>query len=159
MKGNIRNWAFLVLLLLVCTGIAVVSQLAEEQNKLFLKDYEDFRQAKKMLQAEKYNDAYSTINTLFTKYPDSYELAWNLGLCLSAMGQLPEGESYMVRAREMNPSLVLNDLYLLQYGQVEYNLKKYDVAKRYFERVREYSKDKDKLAAAEDALKRISNIP
>lgn len=145
--GKARNIIFIVFLSVLFVVILLTLARADGQNNLFLTDYRTYITASQLVNQDKYDQAKPLIEQLVQKHSDSYQVAWLYGLCLAGQGNYPEGSKYMKKAGEIRPALLGNHSYLVQYGEILYNLGDMSSAKLYLEESEKYGQDEqaDKL--------------
>lgn len=143
LSGRARNRIFFVFLTVTILFVIFTLTAAAEQDEVLLSDYNQYLKANQLINLDRYTEAKSIMDNLVKKYGDSYQILWMYGLCLSAEGKLAEAAEFMQRAGEIRPALLMNQSYLVQYGEILYQIGDYSRAERYLITSRKYNEDPD----------------
>lgn len=155
-SDRIRNTIFLVFLTLTILVTIIACSVAAGQDRLFLTGYNQYLQVHQLINQDKYTEAEPIIADLVKKQSGTYQLLWMYGLCLAENGKPADGLKYMQKAREIRPALVINQSYLVQYGETLYNMRDYAEAKRYLLESKKYQKDNIYTQKADQLLQQIN---
>ncbi|MHB1044094.1 MAG: tetratricopeptide repeat protein [Eubacteriales bacterium] len=153
--GRYRNGIFLSCLAVTTIIIIVWWALAYKSDKIYLAEYREYVKANQLVNLNRYAEAEPILTDLSERHKDSYLVLWLYGLCLSENNKLTQGEAFMLRAREIRPALLMNQSYLVQYGDVLYRLGDYKRAERYFLESKKYDQDTELSKKAGLLLEKI----
>jgi len=154
-QGNVRNIAVYILLSLGLLGITVGTILGQKQDKDFREDYQAFVSADYNLAAGNISSAAPVLASLADRYPNSYNVIWDYGLSLLAQGEYLGADKYLTQVKVQHPFIINNDLFLLQYGTLQFDQGRYQMAEKYLLRLKQISQDPLLMQRADIQLKKI----
>jgi len=137
-NGKAKNIIFMVFISISFIVIFLTLAVAARQRTLYLTDYRTYITASQLVSQDKYAEAKPLLQKLEQRHSGSYQIAWLYGLCLAGEGNYPEGAEYLKKAGDLRPALLMNQNYLVQYGEILYHLGNFNSAKRYLEESGKY---------------------
>lgn len=156
-SGRTRNIIFIIFLAFTIFLTIIACSAAASQDKLFVADYNQYIKANQLLNQGKYAEAEPILADLAIKQKDTYQVLWLYGLCLAGNGRLAEGMDYMQKARELRPALLMNPIYLVQYGDMLYRMGDYSEAERYIKESTKYKQNSENTKRAKELLQQIKS--
>lgn len=153
--GQRRNFIFLILLAVILIGLLTCGTEIERKNAVLLQDSWKYKQVQQLMQQGKPLEASRLQADLLNRHAYSYQLLWTYGLSMAAQGEWQPAGKYMEQARKVRPALVSEQIFLVQYGEVLYNLGDYDRASLYLQESLKYNKQAELIPIAQKLLQQI----
>ncbi len=145
-----ENTYFFLTLAVVAVLVILCSILATEEDKENRIYFEQVNRLSAYVEQGRYQEADVLLSELEKKQPEDYRILWQMGISRYRSHRLAESERYMRQARQVNPLIILEAVYLLQYAQLQADLGKYDVALVYLERFQQQAATEELRKEAAD---------
>lgn len=145
-----QNTCFFFTLAVMAIVVILCGILAAEEDKEHRIYFEQVNRLSAYVEQGRYQEADVLLSELEKKQPEDYRILWQIGISRYRSHRLAESERYMRQARQVNPLIILEAVYLLQYAQLQADLGKYDVALAYLERFQQQATTEELRKEAAD---------
>lgn len=155
-SGRIRNYICYTVISLVFFGLIIGLLEAYSKNAETRKDYNNYQKVLALISENKYADAFPIIDGLMKKYGDDVVIKWKYAMCLAVLGKNEEAIKVYIEIQNRRPTVLGDQLYLLQFGEVLYVSGKEDLAKGYLAAAVKNNADSTMTQTAQLVLDKIS---
>lgn len=110
-----------IILGVICLCFVVLSTtfyLGKENNRKSKMDFDNYTYAIELINPNQAEMAIGILKQLDEKYPDNIFIKGKLGLASTYAGDPNSGSSYFQECLRLNPSMQLDVLFMLQYGEI-----------------------------------------
>lgn len=147
MKPSTVKCIFLGIVLFVIIGIIYTNITGKNQDEVYKQDFMKYQQAIQLMQDNELDQAIKTLEELVVKYPDEYNLYYQLGNAYSSQKDFEKAAIHFQKAIDIRPALLEDPLFAYMMGESLYNIKQFDLAKAYLSNPvpKEYKTKKEEL--------------
>lgn len=156
--GRSRNLVFVLLLSIGVISLLAVGPGIERENAALLEDNRKYQEAQQFMQKSSYKEAAPLLTNLLQNHAYSYQIQWLYGLCLAGQGNWEQAGQHMEQARKIRPTLVTDQVFLVQYGEVLYHQGDYSRARRYLNESLKYTDRPDIIPIARQLLQQVEQL-
>ncbi|MDI3257114.1 MAG: tetratricopeptide repeat protein [Kyrpidia sp.] len=154
-SGTVRNGVVYATAAVTVVALLIGYNAAADQDKQFLGTFQAFQQSRAQMQKQQYAQAEPLLKKVVQDQPHSFIALWNYGICEFGLKQYDQADKYFTLAREQRPFLLMDQLYVTQYGQLLYAKGDLARAKVYLERSVSLNEGTDLAAEAKKVLDEI----
>lgn len=128
-----RKAVFLGALALTAAVLALVASGGSRVRAGWKQDWTAYQQITRTIDQErKFTEAEKQIRALLERQPDAYILHWRLGYTLASQTRHMEALAAYERARQLNPFLIRDGIFLMLLGESQLQAGDRERAKAYF---------------------------
>lgn len=129
LKESTRRYILLGLIGIVVIGLIVANVLANNQDEQFTNEQTLYQQAVQSANQGNYEDASLYIKEVLKNKPNSEDVNYLGALIATNTGDLKQAAILFQKTLDINPYRVEDALFMLQFGEVLYNVERYEDAK------------------------------
>lgn len=129
LKESTRRYILLGMIGIIVVGLIVAKVLANNQDEQFTVEQTLYQQASQLASQGNYEEAGLYINEVLKSKPDSEAVNYLGALIASNQGEVEQAAILFQKTLDINPYKVEDALFMLQFGEILYNVERYEDAK------------------------------
>lgn len=136
-KESTRRYILLGIVAFIVIALIAAKVLANNQNKQFSLEHNLYDQALQLSNREDYEQAAIYINELLKYQPNSQDANYLGALIAGNTGELKQAGIRLQKTLDINPYKAEDAIFMLQFGEILYQLERYNDAKVVLSRCKE----------------------
>lgn len=141
MKITDKSVRYLVagIITILIFGLSYSSFTGKKQDEKFLNGQITYNQALQYIEEEKYDQALPILKLVAKEYPSSSVVRYYLGSTFAIIGEWKSAAQEYQQILDLNPYMVEDPTFMIQFGNILINAEKLDEAKVVLERCKQLS--------------------
>lgn len=137
LRESTRRYILIGIVVFILLGILVAKVIAKSQDEKFANEDLLYQQAFQLANENKFEEASIYINELLKTQSDSEAANYLGGLIAANTGELQQAASLFQKTLDINPHRVEDAMFMLQFGEMLYNVERYEDARVVLSRCQE----------------------
>lgn len=129
LRESTRRYILLGMVTFIILGVIVAKAMAKSQDEQFATEDLLYQQASQLASEGNFEEASSYINELLKRQPDSEAVNYLGGLIFANKGDMKKSSVLFQKTLDINPHKVDDPMFMLQFGEALFNVKRYEDAK------------------------------